>query len=243
MQMKVTCPKCGKELRAPPEVQGKRVACPRCNEGFRVSAPTDSPPESPTPVSVRMMPAPVPVRTMPPPVNRRAEAAKFIADEAAETRVQLGADGRLPSLQFQSRVAEQDPQEPHARDSNPLLLIGVLCFSITLSVILLVLEPQQGPSNVAAKDEARRAILESYTGLDPQLMPDERRLRERLREALEAFHRDDYASERRLYREALNMLKNESNRGARGLTGPRQATMPPNDEHLEQQLATLLSGD
>ncbi len=234
MQMKVTCPKCGKELKAPPELQGKRVACPRCNEGFRVSAPTDGLPESP---------APPPVQMMPPPVNRRAQPARFIADEATETRVQLGADGRLPALQFQARMAEQDPQEPSSRESNPLLLIGVLCFSVTLSVILLVFDPQQGPSRGAAKDEARREILRSYTALEPQLLPDQRRLRERLRAALDAFHRGDYASERQRYREAMNMLKNESNRGPEGLTGARRGATPPNDWHLEQQLATLLSRD
>lgn len=229
MPMKVMCPKCGKELKAPPELQGKRVACPRCNEGFRVASPTDAPPG-----------AAVPVRVLPPPVNRRAQAAKFIADEATETRVQLGADGRLPALLFQSRAAEQDPQEPQTRESNPLLLIGVLCFSITLSLILLIFDPQGGGPTGEAKDMARQAILRGYVQ-DPDV-PD--RVRERLREALGAFHREDYTSERRLYREVLNMLKNESIRdpsNPKGLTGPREARSPPNDRHLEQQLATLLS--
>ena len=43
---------------------------------------------------------------------------------------------------------------------------------------------------------------------------------------------------------SLNMLHRTSPTGSvAGLTGPRQATMPPNDAHLEQQLSTLLSGD
>jgi hypothetical protein len=39
-----------------------------------------------------------------------------------------------------------------------------------------------------------------------------------------------------LYREVLNMLKDESHRGAAGLTGPKTAQNPPNDRHLEEQL-------
>lgn len=232
--MKVMCPKCGKELKAPPELQGKRVACPRCNESFRVAAPTDAPGG-----------ASVAVRATPPPVNRRAETATFIADEAVETRVQLGADGRLPALRFETQAAEQERQEPQARESNPLLLIGVLCFSITLSLILLVFDPQGGGPTSEAKDAARYAILREYV----QKPSVPQRVREPLRKALEAFHRNDDAGEKRLYREVLRMLKDESVRDPKnpedlkGLTGPRKAGSPPNDLHLEQQLATLLSGN
>ena len=230
MQVKVTCPNCGKELKAPEELRGKRVACPSCNESFRVGVPPEPPPG---------VPGPGPIRVMPPPVNRPAQAAKFIADEAVQTRVQLGADGRLPELQFQDPAAEPGPQETQTRGSNPLLLIGVLCFSITLSVILLVLEPQEVRSSDAAKAAARHWIALKYLGEGPRLQPHEKRLRE----ALQASYRGDRAAERRLYREVLNMLHDESHRGAAGLTGPRTALDPPNDQHLEQQLATLLSGD
>ena len=232
MQVKVTCPNCGKELKAPQELRGKRVACPSCNESFRVGAPPDLPQDLPPGV-------PPPVRVMPPPVNRPAQAAKFIADEAAPTRVQLGADGRLPELLFEDRPAEPDLQEAQTRGSNPLLLVGVLCFSITLSVILLVFEPQEVRSSDAAKAEARHWIALKYIGTGPNLKPHEKRLRE----ALQASYRGDDAAERRLYREVLNMLHDESHRGAVGLTGPRTAADPPNDQHLEQQLATLLSGE
>jgi DNA-directed RNA polymerase subunit RPC12/RpoP len=228
MQMKVTCPNCGKELRAPQELRGKRVACPGCNEGFRVFEPPDHTEGIKAPDHV-----------IPPPLNRPAQAAKFIAAQTAQTQVQLGADGRLPVLLFENRVAEPDSRETATRDSNPLLLIGVLCFSVTLSVLLLVFDPQQVQSNDAAKDEARHWIVTRYIGAGPHLKPHEKRLRE----ALQAFHRGDFATERRMYRDVLDMLRDESHRGAVGLTGPRRALDPPNDHHLEQLLATLLSGD
>jgi DNA-directed RNA polymerase subunit RPC12/RpoP len=230
MQVKVTCPNCGKELKAPEELRGKRVACPSCNESFRVGGPAEPPPG---------LPGSGPLRGVPPPVNRPAQAAKFIADESVETRVRFGADGRLPELRFEARTAEPDPQQTQVRDSNPLLLVGVLCFSITLSLILLVFEPQEFRSSDAAKAEARHWIELKYIGVGPNLKPHEKRLRE----ALQAFYRGDRGAERRLYRDVLNMLHDESHQGAAGLTGPRAALDPPNDQHLEQQLATLLSGD
>jgi DNA-directed RNA polymerase subunit RPC12/RpoP len=239
--LKVTCQKCGKEAKVPPELQGKRVACPRCGGSFRVPAPSDDEfgEVLGTPDAPSELPVATPVHVAPPPVNRPAQAAKFIADEATESRVQLGADGRLPGLQFENQVAEQDVETPQSRGSNPLMLIGMLCFGITLSVILLVVDPQQMQSDDAAKAEAREALAQYYTGLGPTLKPYEKCLRE----ALQAHSREDYATERRRYREVLNMLHDESIRGAAGLTGPRKATEPPCDQHLEQQIATLLLGE
>jgi hypothetical protein len=230
MQVRVTCPNCGKELKAPQELWGKRVACPSCSQSFRVGGPGETPPDAPVSGGFRVAP---------PPSDRRGQAAKFIVENAAETQLQLGTDGRLPELRFEDIEDEDDLQQPEARDSNPLLLIGVLCFSITLSVILLVFEPTSAPTNSASKWQARAQIQRSYFGTGPDLKPHERRLRE----ALQAFHRGDSVTERRLYREVLNMLKDESHRGAAGLTGPKAAQNPPNDRHLEEQLATLLSRD
>jgi hypothetical protein len=151
----------------------------------------------------------------------------------------LGADGCLPELVFQDQVAEQEPHETNPRESKPLLLIGVLCFSITLSVILLVFEPQKVQSDDAAKAEARRQIATFYLGVGPTLKPYEKRLRE----ALQAYHRHDQDAARRHCREVLDMLHNESHQGAAGLTGMRTAQKAPNDQHLEQQLAILMSRD
>jgi hypothetical protein len=229
MQMKVACPHCGKELKAPQELAGKRVACPSCTKSFRVTASGEASPEAP----------PAMVTPVPPPINRQGQAARFVAENVAETNLQLGADGRLPELQFEAPNEELEQEKPQATDSNPLLLIGALCFSITLSVILLVFEPAETTSNTAAKVQARREIQRNYIGTGPDLKPHEKRLRE----AMSAFHRSDHATERRLYREVLNMLKDESLRGAAGLTGPKTALRPPNDRHLEQQIATILSKD
>ncbi len=223
--MKVTCPKCAKELRATQDLRGKRVACPRCKESFRVAS--------------REEPSATNTQRPPPSLNRPAQAAKFIAAETAETAVQLGSDGRLPELVFEDQSAERETHKSQSEDSNPLLLIGILCFSITLSLIMLVFDPQPPQSGSAAKSRARNEIARTYIGTGPRLRPHEKRLRQ----ALQAFHRGDHEAERRLYREVLHMLRDESHRGVMGLTGPRRAAAPPNDHHLEQQLATLLSRD
>lgn len=227
MQMKVKCPSCGRELRAPQELRGKRVACPGCNGSFRVASCTGS------------REGDAAAQVAPPPLNRPAETAKFIAAETADTRVRLGADGRLPELLFEDQAPEPESPVTRSEGSNPLLLIGALCFSITLSVILLVFEPQPRHADDAAKAEARNWIEMNYIGSGPRLKPHERRLRE----ALQAYHRGDHATERRLYREVLDMLRDESHRGAVGLTGARKALNPPNDHDLEQQIATLLRRD
>jgi hypothetical protein len=230
MPVKVSCPKCGKELSVPQQLHGKRVACPSCNAGFRIST---------SPESQRTTPPPVASRVMPPPVDRPVQTAKFVAGEAAETRVQLGADGRLPELVVPERNTEREQEQTGPRESKPLLLIGVLCFSITLSIIMLVFEPSQHNSRSFDKAEARRVIAAYYTGVGPDLKP----FQKKLREALQAYHREDFDTERRLYRQVLNMLHDESNPDVDGLTGWRVADGPPNDLHLEQQLAKLMSRD
>ncbi len=230
MQVKVACPHCGKELKAARELAGKRVVCPGCSKSFRVVMPGEPPTGAP----------PVPADKRPAAVPRRGQAARFVAENIAETKLQLGADGRLPELQFEDREDDEpDQQKPEARDSNPLLLIGAMCFSITLSIIMLVFDPEETTSNTADMEMARYRIQLNYIGIGPDLKPHERRLRE----ALSAFHRGDFATERRLYREVLHMLKDESFRGPAGLTGPKTAQHAPNDRHLEEQIATLLSRD
>ncbi len=39
--LRVQCPKCGKSLKVPPELAGRRVGCPRCRTPFAVAAPEE----------------------------------------------------------------------------------------------------------------------------------------------------------------------------------------------------------
>ena len=226
MQVKVACPNCGKELKAPQQLWGKRVACPSCSQSFRVGNA-----EAPAPVA----PGAGDFRVAPPPVDRRGQAARFIVDHAAETQLQLGADGRLPQLLFETPEAEVEQQKQETHDSNPLMLIGVLCFSVTLSVILLVFEPPESASSSAAQAQARAHIKQNYFGREGQVLPYQRLLRD-------AYSANDSAAERRLYREVLNRLKDDS-LPPTGLTGAKIGENAPNDLDLETQLIILLSGD
>jgi hypothetical protein len=166
------------------------------------------------------------------------KAAKFIAGEATETRVQLGADGQLPNLVLRDDKKKQVEDSP-ASSSNPLLLIGVLCFSITISVVMLFVDIEGGHVEGEAKERAREQIERYYTGTPPTIKLHQRKLRE----GLQAHNLGDYAMERARYREVLDMLHNEANRGFAGLTGMREAQAPPNDAHLKELISTLLNED
>lgn len=172
---------------------------------------------------------------------RRPTRAKLITPDSAETRVQLDADGELPHLHLRD-----DPKKPKedesAGGSNPLLLIGVVCASITMSVILLFVEPNSARDESQSKTEAREQIRLYYWGA-PSLQGPLAAYQKKLREAIQAHHRADYNAEVARYREVLRMLHDESIQDATGLTGVKQHGAPPNDRHLEELLATLLRDD
>jgi hypothetical protein len=180
----------------------------------------------------------------PPRLNRVSRPAKFIAAEATETRVQLGADGRLPELSL--RDEKQKPAvEKQKQNANPLLLIGAVCVSVTMSVVMLLADTGMTQGNDRAKKEARQQIKSWYTANPtvPGALPrDPKPFEEILRLAIQASHVEHYEEERELYREVLNMLKDESNQDV-GLTGLHEAPVPPNDRHLEGLLSILLSPD
>lgn len=187
------------------------------------SSPTSKPPPSPA--------------TSP----RAAKTAKFIAAEAADTTVHLGQDGQLPSLVLEESKAKEESDEEHQK-SSPFLMVAVLCVSLGASVAMLLLDTEARRSEREDKEQARRMIEEVYTPLQPGqvfLAP----YQEDLRAALQAHNRDDYATERKLYRRVISRLKAENNSELKGLTGQVRAQQPPNDEHLEQLLSTLLRSD
>jgi len=293
----ITCPNCAKELKVRDYLLGKKVVCPRCSDGFRVSsqpgsddgvpqraqakgaadssasdatgiaepvappiqrAPDQAPPIQPAPVQtpvpvtpdkawsikdtppraipvqvapvqvapvqvapvqvapVQVAPvegtpgqdAPVgvtpvkvtPVSVTPPPDAQRPQpiaraprkstppptrpkrvgkAAKFIATELTETRVQLGADGQLPNLVLRDEKKTEVEDAP-AQTSNPLLLIGVLCFSVTISVVMLFVDTEKRHVEGKSKEQAREQIQRYYAGTPPTIKLYQRKLREAL---------------------------------------------------------------
>ena len=221
-----------------------------------LDAPAVVTPVQVTPVSVpplpdvpgSLPPASVPrIPTSPPRRAKRVgKAAKFIGSEVTETRVQLGADGQLPNLVLRDEKKKEVEDSP-AQSSNPLLLIGVLCFSVTISVIMLFVNTENKHVDGKSKEQARAQIQESYTGKPPEdhtgPPPTIKPYQRKLREALQVHNLGDYTMERGRYREVLDMLHNESNQDAAGLTGFREAKKPPNDRHLKGLISTLLSED
>jgi hypothetical protein len=193
--------------------------------------------------------APLPQPAVPPPAGpaaaprRQPQRAKFIAGDATTTQIEVGADGQLPQLKL-VETGETELKRETPRFSNPLLLVLALVASTSLSVGMLFWDTSADRPEAAVKAEARQSLIDDYIHAPPKLEP----YKMLLRRALQAHSSGEYQTERRLYRQVLDMLhaedKNrEGNR--RGLTGLREErdNRPPNDQHLKEQLTILLRDD
>jgi hypothetical protein len=182
--------------------------------------------------------APSAADRLPPAAQRLAKTAKFIAAEPTSARVDLGADGRLPQLVLcegpKSDAPEQEQQDKGG-SARPLLLVAVFCFSIGVSVVMLLLDAGGARKETDADVRARQTIQQYYTGRGPNIEP----YQQRLRQALQAHNQGDFAREQRLYREVLDLLHDESKNEFKGLTGMVSGGHT-NDKDLEDLLSTLL---
>ena len=120
--------------------------------------------------------------------------------------------------------------------SNPLLLIGVLCFSLLASLSMLLLDTTSYRAEPDGKQEARTQIETQYVKGHPLREP----YQDHLVAALQAHHKGDYAQERAQYKQVLMMLREENKNAYTGITGRVSAPLPPNDEHLDSLLRALL---
>lgn len=166
---------------------------------------------------------------------REARPARFIAADSSATRVELGHDGQLPVLQLEE-AARVETGGDGARASNPWLLVAALIFSFGMSAVLLFVDTDRAPAEKTTKRSARLEIEMHYTA--PAAVPQ--RYRKLLREALQAYNKGDYATERQRYKEVLFLLHAENKDPLTGLTGQVKAANPPNDRHLEELLSTLV---
>lgn len=181
----------------------------------------------------------------PAPLSREASTAKFIAASTTETRVNLGADGRLPELALQEG-AQKEAEESTEQASNPLLVIVVLAISFISVAVILLWDTEARRAESRTRAAAREQLVEHYTNPPHPLHPLEE-YQQLLRKALQAYNQGKYADEQRYYRQVLNMLRDErllkDETAVTGLTGVRKGPNPPSDEHLESVLARLLSDD
>ncbi len=195
-----------------------------------VPTPTTAAPE-PVQRPARPKPQAAPAAALP----RAAQPARFIAGESTDTAIELGHDGQLPVLVLTegNTVAATDAD---GQKSNPLLLVGVLCFSLLASLSMLLLDTTSYRAEPDGKQESRTQIEAYYVKGNPLREP----YQAHLAAALQAHHKGDYAQERAQYKQVLKMLREENKNAYTGITGRVSAPSPPNDEHLDSLLRTLL---
>jgi hypothetical protein len=174
-----------------------------------------------------------------PSTKRRMNRAVFKTADTAKSQVHLGADGRLPELHLEEGLITERPTE-EKKQTNPMLLMAVLGFSVGMSVLMLLYEGSSEVTANQSKVQAREIISERYMQGNPlepyQIL---------LREALQANAQGKYDLERRRYREVLDMLHSEGRSKMEGLTGLAEpaANRPEakNDSELERQLSILIA--
>jgi hypothetical protein len=169
------------------------------------------------------------------PAPRAARPARFIAGESTETAIELGRDGQLPMLVL-TEGKSHAATDADGQKSNPLLLVGVLCFSLLASLSMLLINPSAYYAEPESKNEARAQIEAHYVTGNPLREP----YQNELAAALQAHHKGDYAQELKYYKQVLKRLHEENKSPYTGITGRISAPLPPNDEHLESILRTLL---
>jgi len=248
MAIKLECPRCKTRLQAPTKAAGSYVHCPRCKG--RLWVPKDAaevapPAASGDPVddasavgTPKTGLAPARGRKVSPPVPAPAKkVARFIAAEAVDSSLQLAADGKLPELQLEENLAGR-PSEKKARSSNPMLVLGAIAASITLSMLLVLWDTSSSSGPAAQRSAEIRQMIESqYFGAEN---PGNRELEPYqilLRRAQRAYARGDLKTERAEYRKVLELLRSERGTYERGLTGDRSR-----DKKLETAITELLGG-
>jgi hypothetical protein len=184
----------------------------------------------------RPTPTSAPTPTPPAAPRGRAKQAKFISADTTKSNIHLGADGQLPQLKLQEGPAK-DRNKEKGQGSNTLVMIAVFGFSFGMSILMLFL-PEGGPPAETTKAEALKDVQTFYIEDQPLPLEPYQIL---LREAKQARSRGDIEAERARYRRVLDMLHAEGKNKFKGLTGVPGGSVPPNDEHLERRLSTLLA--
>ena len=142
--------------------------------------------------------------------------ARFITDQAGDPLVKLGADGHLPDLALQEGTAivpeKAKPNQEQAPKS--LTLVAGFAVSVAMSLLMLFVDLESATGTVQQSLVARKAIAIFYGSENAPLEAYQRLLRR----ANWAYSQGDYASEQRLYREVLQMLRAENKNSVTGLT-------------------------
>lgn len=160
------------------------------------------------------------------------KVARFITDGPGEPLVRLGDDGHLPELALKEGAARL-AKEAESSGSNPLVMYGVLAFSLLASVGLLLLDVNM--LDLSSRDRAAaRVEIQRFYGEEGKSL---RLYQIHLRQASQAESRGDTNRARIEYRKVLDMLRAEGNdRTLTGVTGSRDE-----DRELERLIGVMLS--
>lgn len=226
-------------------------------------------PAAPPPVTMPLVPPPRPAGTSPsvspapPPPSLPPSApagqpggkvARFIVTDAAASTLKLAEDGKLPELHLQE--GQDQRREDKSSQVHPMVLIGLICLSVALSIGLLVVDVGgDGKGAAQGREKVWRAIEKDYFPAEAgaPLQPYQRYLRE----ARQAAARGDRKTEVNRLRTVLALLRAEggalSQWRAAEQSGDRRAfdsdrwapekTLTgrlENDERLEKHIASLL---
>jgi hypothetical protein len=191
------------------------------------STPTQAPPTG--------APRPGAAPTTPRPSEVHKKVARFITTEATQTTIHPSPDGKLPELCLHES-GEPESSKEKGGSFNPLLLLGALCLSVALSVVLVMVDTDPEDSSTLQKQQAAWAYIDANylpSGDDPSQRPEPYQIC--LGQARQAHTRGDRATERKLYRKVLEMLNAERGVHQKGLTGSHER-----DERLWEQISILL---
>ncbi len=178
------------------------------------------------------------------PTGPAPRVARLIAAKTVQSKLQLAEDGHLPDLQLlESKDAETT--EKTSRKINPFVLVCLLCVSFSVTVLMLLVDPQNTGRQSKAKSLARKKLVDHYIHNLDDLKPLQPYQLD-LRRALQAHSRGDFQNERLYFQRVLRMLRAEDRAtntdwltGRRG--GASHGEEDVGDLDLERQLTILLS--
>ena len=165
------------------------------------------------------------------------KVARFITDQGGDALVRLGEDGHLPELSLSDSPAKKVVRDKSSTESSFPWAYVAVGLSMLLTVALLFVPAETGPSTANERARARQDITQFYgaPGEEPAAW------QRWLREARLAHSSGDWPAERRAYQKVLDMLNAEEyNRPDApshiALTGDRTR-----DQTLRELIAILLS--
>ncbi len=160
----------------------------------------------------------------------RANASNQTVIAPTTTTLKPTPDGKLPTLALYSEVTRSEKTSTNSGPST-LVVLATLAVSVTLSLTMLLFDfaPTTSPTGEA---EAARAHIVKFFGDEPTaLQPYQKTLRESQR----AHSRGDRSTERKCYREVLELLRSENRSLRKTLTGSAG-----DDRALENDLTVSL---